>query len=141
MLGTLTLLPMTHPTRPDDSSTPACRYFANLAVLCSPASFFYTAVTYVVGYELKKKRQGCEHNFTATGREDCSMGAGQIPGGTLGNWSWCKTKTPCAYDHIHLISIARRRTFLGARAHVHILGFEFGGKGLGVRILGFGGTG
>jgi hypothetical protein len=70
-------------------------YFANNAVLTGPGSFFYTAVTFVVGVDLASN---CEHNFTAAGRPQCTMGSGQIPGGTMGSWSWCKPKgSQCAH--------------------------------------------
>eukprot|EP01050_Picozoa_sp_SAG11_P012505 SAG11_NODE_1392_length_5048_cov_2.551020_3_plen_313_part_00 len=70
-------------------------YFANTGGATDPNSFFHTGATFVIGIDLKSD---CEHNFTAAGRSQCTLGHGQVPGGGMGNWSWCKPAgSQCAY--------------------------------------------
>jgi hypothetical protein len=70
-------------------------YFVNTGGATDPRSFFHTAATFVIGVDLKSN---CEHNFTTAGHPQCTLGTGQIAGGTMGKWSFCKPAgSECAY--------------------------------------------
>ena len=80
-------------------------YFVDTGGTTAIGSFFATGATFVIGVDLQPKSPSpgpqsrlCEHNFTAAGRPQCTMGDGQVPGGTVGNWSFCKPAgSRCAY--------------------------------------------
>ena len=81
-------------------------YFVNTGGATAVGSFFATGATFVIGVDLQSKPPAsaspsarlCEHNFTVGGEPQCTMGDGQVPGGTMGNWSWCKPAgSKCAY--------------------------------------------
>jgi hypothetical protein len=70
-------------------------YFVNSGGATDPSAFMHTGTTFVVGVDLKSN---CEHNFTATGHPQCTVGTGQHTGGELGNWSFCKPPgSQCGY--------------------------------------------